>query len=331
MAPLSVAHVLQQMRSPKYLTLILLVAQTSASVLMMRKCQEGSKFLVISVVVTTEIVKMVVAGAMMLREKSVSGIIHDVCGDRRDFFLIALPGLLYTIQNTLLYVALSNLSGAVYQVTYQLKILTTGALSVVILGTVLLNRQWAALVMLAAGVSLIQWQDDFSAPVDGNPVTGTIAVLAACGTSATAGILLERMIKRTTKNVLIRTIQLALWGTAMGLAAAFWKDADTIAQKGFFYDYSPMVWCAILLQAVGGIIIGFVMKYAGNILKCFANALSIMLTMTLEGGKGFGFIPGTSLVILATVCYNIDGIPEKLGLTRFLNGSMLRKSHNEKI
>lgn len=40
------------------------------------------------------------------------------------------------MQNNLLFISLSNLSGAVYQVTYQLKILTTAVLSVVILGKV---------------------------------------------------------------------------------------------------------------------------------------------------------------------------------------------------
>ena len=44
------------------------------------------------------------------------------------------------VQNNLLFIALSNLSGAVYQVTYQLKILTTAVLSVIILGKAGLRR-----------------------------------------------------------------------------------------------------------------------------------------------------------------------------------------------
>merc|ERR1711998_220454 len=69
---------------------------------------------------------------------------------------VTVPSLLYTVQNNLLFVSLSNLSGAVYQVTYQLKILTTAVLSVLILGKALGPTKWSSLLMLTAGVSLIQ-------------------------------------------------------------------------------------------------------------------------------------------------------------------------------
>merc|ERR1712100_305443 len=70
---------------------------------------------------------------------------------------VTVPSLLYTVQNNLLFVSLSNLSGAVYQVTYQLKILTTAILSVIILGKALGATKWSSLLMLTAGVSLIQF------------------------------------------------------------------------------------------------------------------------------------------------------------------------------
>lgn len=300
--------------SPKYLTLLLLVIQTTVAVLLMRKCQEGSKFLVVSVVVTTELVKILVATIVLLREKSIPDIVHECVGDKRDFLLMAIPGVLYAIQNTLLFVALANLSGAVYQITYQMKILSTGALSVVMLGKILTRQQWLGLLLLTIGVGLIQLQDDKAAPTTGDSVTGVIAVLFACLTSAGAGVYVEGMIKGSNKNVLVRTMQLALWGTAMGVVAAFYKDKDLILEQGFFHDYNFLVWLAILLQAVGGILIGFVMKYADNILKCFANATSIILTMLVEGGKGIGYLPGTTLVILATALYNIDNLYDKFRL-----------------
>jgi len=69
---------------------------------------------------------------------------------------LAIPALLYTLQNSLQYVAVSNLDAATFQVTYQLKILTTAIFSVLMLGRVLSPRKWLSLLLLIVGVSIIQ-------------------------------------------------------------------------------------------------------------------------------------------------------------------------------
>lgn len=73
-----------------------------------------------------------------------------------DSWKLGIPALLYTIQNTLQYVAVSNLDAATFQVTYQLKILTTAIFSVLMLGRTLSARKWMSLLLLIVGVSIIQ-------------------------------------------------------------------------------------------------------------------------------------------------------------------------------
>jgi len=224
---------------------------------------------------------------------------------------VAVPGLLYTLQNNLLFVSLSNLSSAVYQVTYQMKILTTAVLSVLILGK-------------ALGVSFIQWprEETHGAAVAeapaaaGNTVVGFVAVLSACCTSGLAGVYLEKILK-SGGSIWIRNIQLALFGSVTGLVGAFAQDGDKIMKDGLMQGFSPLVWGVILLQAVGGLVVAAVLKYADNILKCFGNALSIILTSTISVVMLHEFTPdaffmlGTFLVLTATSVYNL-GLPSIL-------------------
>ena len=72
-----------------------------------------------------------------------------------DFRMAGLAGL-YTVQKNLLYLAISNLDAAVFQVTYQSKILTTAVFSVLILKRKLSCQKIIGLLILTLGVALVQ-------------------------------------------------------------------------------------------------------------------------------------------------------------------------------
>ncbi|KAL8968280.1 MAG: hypothetical protein Q9183_002538, partial [Haloplaca sp. 2 TL-2023] len=76
-----------------------------------------------------------------------------------------MPASLYVVQNLLLYLAISNLDTAVFQVTYQFKILPTALFSVVLLRRRLSLRKWLALGLLMLGVVIVQL-----------PASGTVAL-----------------------------------------------------------------------------------------------------------------------------------------------------------
>ena len=94
--------------------------------------------------------------------------------------------------------AASNLDVPTFQVTYNLKILTTALFSVLLLRRRLSTQKWAALAILFAGVAIVQLQSTAAAhggkieptTVGGqemNKAKGLGAVALACLTSGLAG------------------------------------------------------------------------------------------------------------------------------------------------
>ena len=99
----------------------------------------------------------------------------------KESFLLAIPAFLYTIQNNLFIYALSKLDAATYQITYQLKILTTAGFSILLLNKKLLIRQWISLTLLVIGVAMIQNKTEKVLLIKTSDNTrGIVAVLMAC-------------------------------------------------------------------------------------------------------------------------------------------------------
>lgn len=237
-----------------------------------------------------------------------------------DSWKLAIPAALYTLQNSLQYVAVSNLDAATFQVTYQLKILTTAVFSVLLLGRVLSIKKWAALFMLMVGVAIVQMPQGTSEPsedLDGankvssrvvralvqrageaemNRSVGLMAVLISCALSGLAGVVFEKILKQSASagakpvSLWIRNCQLSFWSLFPALfLGVIWKDGEKISRTGFFAGYNWVVWTAIGFQAAGGIIVALVIKYADNIAKNFATSISIIVS-ALASAYFFDFV-----------------------------------------
>eukprot|EP01137_Pigoraptor_chileana_P011602 Opistho-2@62719 len=153
--------------------------------------------------------------------------------------MVGVPALLYTIQNNLLYVAVSNLEAATFQVTYQLKILTTAVFSVFMLSKHLSGLKWLSLVILTAGVTIVQIDPTKAAAAVGpeqNAMLGFAAVVAACISSGFAGVYFERILKNTTASIWLRNVQLGLAGAVLGFVGVLYNDREAVAEDGFFQD-----------------------------------------------------------------------------------------------
>lgn len=82
-----------------------------------------------------------------------------------DSWKIALPAGLYTLANSLQYVAISNLDAATFHVTYQFKIIVTAVLSVFMLKRSINARQWLSLILLMVGVAIVSLPQDEQQPL----------------------------------------------------------------------------------------------------------------------------------------------------------------------
>lgn len=311
----------------KYISLITLTLQNAILGLSMRyaRTREGDMFLSSTAVFMSELVKLVTClvivyvqsgGVIPLLETLHSIIIKQPV----DTLKICVPSLVYIIQNNLLYVSASHLDAATYQVTYQLKILTTAMFAVFILNKKLLRTQWMALVVLISGVVLVQLaqSDDGhnvkTAGPEQNRILGFSAALGACVLSGFAGIYFEKMLKGSDISVWMRNVQLSLLSLPFGLLTCFISDGSIIKEQGFFFGYNGFVHYLIVLQAGGGLIVALVVKYADNILKGFATSLAIIIScissiylfnfvLTLQ------FTLGALLVICSIFLYGYSPAP----------------------
>ena len=115
---------------------------------------------------------------------------------------VSVPAFLYTMQSNLLFVALSNMDPAFFQVAYQLKILTTAVFSVTMLGRRISTGQWMALLLLTLGCVLVtdlrgsKPHAKESAKESGSRLAGLFAVGAAALLSSSSSVYFEKMLKK---------------------------------------------------------------------------------------------------------------------------------------
>lgn len=304
----------------KYVSLVLLTAQNALLILVMRyvRTREGEMFVSTTAVIMSELFKCLTCLVIIfVQEGSLRAwlqlLYQDIIMEPMDCLKVCVPSLVYVLQNNLLYIAVSNLDAATFQVTYQLKILTTAIFSVAMLKKVLSRMQWIALVILFVGVAIVQMQPEnagkAAVATEQSSVKGFVAVLISCLMSGFAGVYFEKILKGTRQSVWLRNIQLGSLGVVIGLITMYIKDGEKVSSKGFFNGYDMVVWFVVGLQSFGGLLVAVVVKYADNILKGFATSAAIVLSCIasmyfFDFQLSLQFTVGAALVMTAVYMYS---------------------------
>lgn len=141
---------------------------------------------------------------------------------------------------------------------------------------------------------------------------GFAAILGATSLSGLAGVYFEKVLKdqKRSPSLWQKNAQLSLLGIVFSALTGFASSSpDGWRQRFWLVGFEhPVTWCAVLLNALGGLLVAMVIKYADNILKGFATTLAIILSsvvsMYLFQWQGhFKFYVGTLLVVVAMLLY----------------------------
>ncbi|RKO92240.1 nucleotide-sugar transporter [Blyttiomyces helicus] len=283
-------------------------------------------YLASAAVLVMELLKLIACViGLAVQEGSVAAAVRTLRAEipSRETLQMIVPSGIYAVQNNLLYTALSNLDAATYQVTYQVKILTTALFSVLMLGKHLTKMRWISLVMLLIGVAMVQTQGEAGDKALARTVTAAVAavaekaavaataptqsrfvgisaVLTAAVLSGFAGCYFERVLKSYKTSMLVRNVQLGLFGTLFSLLAMLSTDGRAVWEGGLMQGWNGNTWLVVLNQAFGGLLVSVVVKYADSILKGFASSISIVLS-SIIAAICLNFVPSAEFIVGATV------------------------------
>ena len=287
-----------------------------------------------STVFLMEVVKFVICLGVILSNnkfnlpKTIQHINFNLLKDPTDVIKLSIPSFLYTIQNNLLYIALTHLDSATYQVLYQSKILTTALFSVLLLDKKLGVRKWGSLAILTIGVILAQSSGAKDGANNNNGQggnngssqehsrsIGVLCVSVAAVTSGFSGVYFEKILKSSNEEKKVvdlwtRNIQMGVSSIILSFVTFFFIDHLTTPTL-FFTGYNWTVIFVILVQAAGGLLVALVVKYTDNIAKVFAASFSIVGSAIMSYFF-FNFVPdawflvGAGLVTCSVVFYSLE-------------------------
>ena len=234
----------------------------------------------------------------------------------RECARLSVPSALYTVQNTLLYTALAHLDAPTFQVTSQLKILSTAACARVVLGTRLGARKWAALAVLSLGVVVIQLDQPAGGELQQEAArgkqdrtTGLLAILLASLSSGLAGCYFEYVLKsaNTSKegqppppaSLWARNLQLSVPsllfalvgvtlsspssssrdvgpGGGVGTGGASTTTTTSTTIESLLEGFDTLALAAVSNHALGGLLVAVVVRETDSVAKGFATSLAIV-------------------------------------------------------
>eukprot|EP01032_Pedospumella_encystans_P007611 gene7611-9113_t len=224
-----------------------------------------------------------------------------------DVMKLCVPAILYTIQNNLQYVIEE---APLFLVLYQAKIITTALFYSTMLNRRMNSKEWMCIVALTLGVGMVESSQMEIVPNHVGKIAGVVAVIFACLTSGVAGVYFEKILKSSRSSIWVINMQMSLLSAFFCTSVALTQDSLEIARHGVFTGYNPLVLLSIVLQALTGLAVALVVKYADNLYKGFGHSFSLVICSSISSilfddtTVNETFLMGSFLVVASSVAFS---------------------------
>lgn len=269
----------------------------------------------VTVVLLTEVLKLVVSTGLYCRENTIGSLFKDMKKHSNVMMLYFVPAFLYCLYNNLAFVNLSTFDPTTYYLLLQLRVVITGILFQIIFKKYLTQRQWISLILLTMGCMLKQFnfniynqsvdstiqhnatvtsnnlKADGTSSMSSKNITGfdlsisAVWILIQTICSCLAGVYNEYLLKDKGAEVNIFVQNVFMYFDSIACNAGIlilrgeFLDAFTLTNIQPVFRISVIA--IIINNAAIGIVTSFFLKYMNSILKTFASALELLFTAVL--------------------------------------------------
>ncbi|GMI14062.1 hypothetical protein TrLO_g2123 [Triparma laevis f. longispina] len=244
----------------------------------------------------------------------------------------SLPSTIYSLQNYFILLSYSSLPSITFSVLNQTKTLSAAFFCYLILGRRQSGIQCGALVILIVSAVMIEGSIDIIGLFNGTSsfdlsdnfsgdrfIYGVLPCLIASGISGLAGAITQKVLQGQAKNSYLYSLELSLFSFIyLSVSLLYTNNFDVWGIVEQFKTLHPLNLIPIFSQALGGILVGLVTKYAGSVRKGFSLIFGIALTGVVQSyieGKKLGGNEklGGILVVCAMYAHGIGGGGIKMG------------------
>ncbi|XP_018573795.1 UDP-galactose transporter senju [Anoplophora glabripennis] len=273
---------------------ILLFVSQGILVTASQKSNNDYDYNIVTVVLFTEILKLVISSLLYCRENKPKELVVDIVKNKTVLLLYFVPAFLYCLYNNLAFINLSSFDPTTYYLLLQFRVVVTGVLFQVIFKKVLSKKQWISLLILTTGCMLkqVNFTQSETQSISSNKSTSVefglsgVFILVQIICSCLAGVYNEYLLKKQGAdiNIFVQNVFMYLDSIICNvlLLALNGNILSAFLYENIVKIFHYKVLFVMINNAAIGIVTSFFLKTLNSILKTFASALELVLTAILS-------------------------------------------------